>query len=161
MLMSLPEFTTAVQALLASKEQALSKSAVAAGEHLCFIGSGREEEDQYVHMVVAHFLQRHLAFVSVVAGGYAGLFRLTVAAFVKTVLLVKLPILFSIFTCRCFSLVVPQSAEGHILECRGISYQFPENSSLINFLMEFICMYCDVYSKVGTFAAIRTATVFQ
>jgi len=72
MLMSLPEFTTAVHALLASKEQALSSSAVAAGEHLCFIGSGREEEDQYVHMVVAHFLQRHLAFVSVVAGGYAG-----------------------------------------------------------------------------------------
>ena len=72
MLISLPEFTTAVQALLASKEQALSSSAAAAGEHLCFIGSGREEEDQYVHMVVAHFLQRHLAFVSVVAGGYAG-----------------------------------------------------------------------------------------
>jgi len=72
MLISLPEFTTAVQALLASKEQALNASAAAAGEHLCFIGSGREEEDQYVHMVVAYFLQRHLAFVSVVAGGYAG-----------------------------------------------------------------------------------------
>ena len=78
MLMSLPEFTTAVQALLTSKEQALSTSAAAAGEHLCFIGSGREEEDQYVHMVVAHFLQRHLAFVSVVAGGYAGTFHLVV-----------------------------------------------------------------------------------
>jgi len=72
MLLSLSEFTTAVQALLTSKEQALSASAVAAGEHLCFIGSGRENEDQYVYMVVAHFLQRHLAFVSVVAGGYAG-----------------------------------------------------------------------------------------
>jgi len=81
--MSLPEFTTAVQALLTSKEQALSTSAAAAGEHLCFIGSGREEEDQYVHMVVAHFLQRHLAFVSVVAGGYAGSFHL-VTAFVKS-----------------------------------------------------------------------------
>jgi len=72
MLISLPEFTTAVQALLTTKEQALSASAAAAGEHLCFIGSGREEEDQYVHMVVAHFLQRHLPYVSVVAGGYAG-----------------------------------------------------------------------------------------
>jgi len=83
MLMSLPEFTTAVQALLASKEQALSASAAAAGEHLCFIGSGREEEDQYVHMVVAHFLQRHLAFVSVVAGGYAGLLLFIFIPFVR------------------------------------------------------------------------------
>ena len=83
MLISLPEFTTAVQALLASKEQALSTSAAAAGEHLCFIGSGREEEDQYVHMVVANFLQRHLAFVSVVAGGYTGslLLHFTVSTF--------------------------------------------------------------------------------
>jgi len=84
MLISLPEFTTAVQALLASKEQALSTSAAAAGEHLCFIGSGREEEDQYVHMVVAHFLQRHLAFVSVVAGGYAGTCQLMSAMLVET-----------------------------------------------------------------------------
>jgi len=89
--MSLPEFTTAVQALLASKEQALSKSAAAAGEHLCFIGSGREEEDQYVHMVVAHFLQRHLAFVSVVAGGYAGTFR-HMSAIVKFMLLLILSV---------------------------------------------------------------------
>jgi len=87
MLISLPEFTTAVQALLVSKEQALSTSAAAAGEHLCFIGSGREEEDQYVHMVVAHFLQRHLAFVSVVAGGYAGLLHLNVTEFVAFLLL--------------------------------------------------------------------------
>ena len=74
MLLSVAEFTTAVQALLTSKEQALSSSAAAAGEHLCFVGSGREDEDQYVYMVVAHFLQRHLPFVSVVAGGYAGLY---------------------------------------------------------------------------------------
>ena len=45
---------------------------VAGGEHLCFIGSGREEEDQYVNMVVAHFLQRNSQYVSVASGGYAG-----------------------------------------------------------------------------------------
>jgi len=100
--MSLPEFTTAVQALLTSKEQALSTSAVAAGEHLCFIGSGREEEDQYVHMVVAHFLQRHLAFVSVVAGGYAGTFYLVVIAFVESLLLLVLSFFLYrfLFTCN-------------------------------------------------------------
>ena len=44
----------------------------AAGEHLCFMGSGREEEDQYVNMVVAHFLQRNSLYVSVAKDGYAG-----------------------------------------------------------------------------------------
>jgi TBC1 domain family member 23 len=72
MLQSPTEFMTAVQALLATQEQALTDSSAAAGEHLCFIGSGREDEDQYVHMVVAHFLQRHSKYVSVVNGGYAG-----------------------------------------------------------------------------------------
>lgn len=72
MLQSPSEFMTAVQALLATQEQALTNSAAAAGEHLCFIGSGREDEDQYVHMVVAHFLQRHSQYVGIVSGGYAG-----------------------------------------------------------------------------------------
>jgi TBC1 domain family member 23 len=73
MLQSPSEFMTAVQALLATQEQALTNSAAAAGEHLCFVGSGREDEDQYVHMVVAHFLQRHSQYVSIVSGGYAGM----------------------------------------------------------------------------------------
>ena len=42
----------------------------AGGEHLCFVGSGREEEDQYVHMVVANFLQKHQQYVSFARGGY-------------------------------------------------------------------------------------------
>ena len=45
---------------------------IAGGEHLCFMGSGREEEDQYVHMVVAHFLQKNHQYISVTRGGYAG-----------------------------------------------------------------------------------------
>ena len=36
------------------------------------MGSGREEEDQYVNMVVAHFLQRNSLYVSVAKDGYAG-----------------------------------------------------------------------------------------
>ena len=50
----------------------LSVESVAGGEHLCFMGSGRDEEDQYVHMVVAHFLQKTTQYVSVTRGGYAG-----------------------------------------------------------------------------------------
>ena len=39
---------------------------------MCFVGSGRDEEDQYVNMVVANFLQKHQQYVSVAKGGYAG-----------------------------------------------------------------------------------------
>ncbi|XP_013415519.1 TBC1 domain family member 23 [Lingula anatina] len=67
------EFNTAVQALFATQKQAISAGSVAGGEHLCFVGSGREEEDQYVHMVVANFLQKHTAYVSVARGGYTAI----------------------------------------------------------------------------------------
>lgn len=73
MLQSPSEFATAVQALLATQEQAINSNALTAGEHLCFIGSGREQEDQYTFMVIAHFLQRHSLFVSVCAGGYSAI----------------------------------------------------------------------------------------
>lgn len=43
------------------------------GEHLCFLGSGRNEEDQYTHMIVASFLQKHTQYVSLLAGGYVAL----------------------------------------------------------------------------------------
>lgn len=43
---------------------------IAGGEHLCFLGSGRNEEDQYTHMVVASFLQKHTQYVSLLTGGY-------------------------------------------------------------------------------------------
>ncbi|CAF5131117.1 unnamed protein product, partial [Rotaria sp. Silwood1] len=42
----------------------------AGGEHLCFMGSGRDEEDKYVRMVVAYFLRRNIKYVSVASGGY-------------------------------------------------------------------------------------------
>jgi hypothetical protein len=65
-------FATAVQGLLSGQQQALASHSAAGGEHLCFLGSGREEEDQYTHMVVASFLQKHTHYVSMVAGGYNG-----------------------------------------------------------------------------------------
>ncbi|XP_014663249.1 PREDICTED: TBC1 domain family member 23-like [Priapulus caudatus] len=65
------EFASAVNALFASQKQAIAAGSVAGGEHLCFMGSGREEEDQYVHMVVANFLQRKKQYVSLARGGYA------------------------------------------------------------------------------------------
>ncbi|ELU13461.1 hypothetical protein CAPTEDRAFT_183535 [Capitella teleta] len=67
------EFSTAAQALLSAQRQAIAAGSVAGGDHLCFLGSGREEEDQYVHMVVAHFLQRNSQFVSLARGGYTAL----------------------------------------------------------------------------------------
>ena len=57
MLQAPDEFSTAVQALFASQQQAIEAKSAAGGEHLCFMGSGREAEDQYVNMVVANFLQ--------------------------------------------------------------------------------------------------------
>lgn len=42
------------------------------GEHLCFFGSGREHEDQYMHMVVAKFLQQSSPYVSMARGGFIG-----------------------------------------------------------------------------------------
>ncbi|CAG2163218.1 unnamed protein product [Oppiella nova] len=69
-------FNTAVKALLAAQRQAIDEQSVAGGHHLCFMGSGRDEEDQYVHMVVASFLQKHHQFVSLAYGGYECLHRL-------------------------------------------------------------------------------------
>lgn len=69
-------FSTAVQALLASQQQAIDAKSVAGGEHLCFIGSGRgDEDDSYVHMVVASFLQKRHKYVSLLYGGYQSLHR--------------------------------------------------------------------------------------
>ncbi|XP_044255640.1 TBC1 domain family member 23 [Tribolium madens] len=66
-------FTTAVQGLLSAQKQALAHNSSAGGEHLCFLGSGRNEEDQYTHMVVASFLQKHTQYVSLLTGGYIAL----------------------------------------------------------------------------------------
>ncbi|XP_076619326.1 TBC1 domain family member 23 [Colletes latitarsis] len=63
-------FATAVQGLLQAQRQALAVGSQAGGEHLCFLGSGRQEEDRYTHMVVASFLQKHTQYVSMVTAGY-------------------------------------------------------------------------------------------
>lgn len=63
-------FATAVQGLLSAQRQAIEANSNAGGEHLCFMGSGRVEEDQYTHMVVASFLQKNTQYVSLLSGGY-------------------------------------------------------------------------------------------
>lgn len=63
-------FSTAVQGLLNAQRQAIEANSNAGGEHLCFMGSGRMEEDQYTHMVVASFLQKNTQYVSLLTGGY-------------------------------------------------------------------------------------------
>uniref|UniRef100_A0A2M4BFB8 TBC1 domain family member 23 n=1 Tax=Anopheles marajoara TaxID=58244 RepID=A0A2M4BFB8_9DIPT len=63
-------FQTAVQGLLRSQRNAIDANSNAGGEHLCFLGSGRLEEDQYTHMVVASFLQKGTKYVSLLTGGY-------------------------------------------------------------------------------------------
>ncbi|KAF3430332.1 hypothetical protein E2986_04206 [Frieseomelitta varia] len=67
-------FATAVQGLLQAQRQALAVGSQAGGEHLCFLGSGRQEEDRYTHMVIASFLQKHTQYVSMVTSGYQGCF---------------------------------------------------------------------------------------
>ncbi|CAG5115951.1 unnamed protein product [Candidula unifasciata] len=73
MLQNPEEFSVAVQALFTAQAQAMSAGSAAAGEHLCFLGSGREEEDQYINMVVANILQRGKQYVSIAKGGYPGM----------------------------------------------------------------------------------------
>jgi hypothetical protein len=78
MLLEPVKFNTAVQGLLLAQKDALNVGAAAGGEHLCFVGSGREEEDQYVHMVVASFLQRNTQKVALLSGGYQGQFSIKI-----------------------------------------------------------------------------------
>jgi len=73
-------FNVAVQALLSSQKQSIAAQSAAGGEHLVFFGSGREVEDQYVHMVVAFFLQRHVQFVGLVEGGFQAVHQALVDA---------------------------------------------------------------------------------
>lgn len=72
-------FAVAVAALMEAQQQALRAGSVAGGQHLCFLGSGRDEEDRYVHMVVASFLQKHHQFVSLANGGFRALHALLLA----------------------------------------------------------------------------------
>ncbi|CAF0721847.1 unnamed protein product [Didymodactylos carnosus] len=69
------EFSGTVDALFATQKHSIEADSSAGGEHLCFMGSGHEEEDKYVRMVVAHFLQRNTKYVSIAHGGYKMLAR--------------------------------------------------------------------------------------
>lgn len=64
------EFNQAVESLLDAQKQAIASGSVAGGEHLCFMGSGHDDEDKYVNMVVANFLQRKIKYISLALGGY-------------------------------------------------------------------------------------------
>lgn len=66
-------FATAVHGLLRAQKLAIEANSNAGGEHLCFMGSGRLDEDQYMHMVVASFLQKNTQYVSLLTGGYAAI----------------------------------------------------------------------------------------
>lgn len=65
-------FRTAVKALLEIQRQVVASKSNTGGQHLCFIGGGpsSHEEDQYVNMVVASFLQKYQKYVSIVVGGF-------------------------------------------------------------------------------------------
>ncbi|CAF4002774.1 unnamed protein product, partial [Rotaria sp. Silwood2] len=64
------EFGGTVDALLATQKHSIEAGSTAGGEHLCFMGSGRDEEDKYVRMVVSYFLRRNIKYVSIASGGY-------------------------------------------------------------------------------------------
>lgn len=70
MLQEPTKFNNAAQALLISQKQAINAGSLAGGRHLCFLGSGRDEEDRYLNMVVAYFLQKKQEYVSIAYGGY-------------------------------------------------------------------------------------------
>ncbi|KAL8598400.1 hypothetical protein ACOMHN_032677 [Nucella lapillus] len=76
MLQNPDEFSTAVQALFATQRTAIATGSAAGGQHLVFMGSGREEEDQYVTMVVANMLQKNQQYVSLASRGFIALHSL-------------------------------------------------------------------------------------
>lgn len=73
MLQDKSAFEIAVDALLTVQRQAIDANSVAGGEHICFLGSGRSEDDSYVFMVAASFLQKNYKYVSLCTGGYQAL----------------------------------------------------------------------------------------
>ncbi|KAK6320741.1 hypothetical protein J4Q44_G00098480 [Coregonus suidteri] len=73
MLQNPSEFSLSVKSLLEAQKQSLESGSIASGEHLCFMGSGREEEDMYMNMVLAHFLQKNKEYISIAKGGFMAL----------------------------------------------------------------------------------------
>jgi hypothetical protein len=50
------------------------KEANCSKDHICFLGSGREEEDQFMMMAIAKFLHKNYEHISYAQGGYKGCF---------------------------------------------------------------------------------------
>uniref|UniRef100_A0A3B3QIV0 TBC1 domain family member 23 n=1 Tax=Paramormyrops kingsleyae TaxID=1676925 RepID=A0A3B3QIV0_9TELE len=73
MLQNPAEFALSVKSLLEAQKRSLESGSFAGGEHLCFMGSGREEEDMYMNMVLAHFLQKNKEYISIAKGGFMAL----------------------------------------------------------------------------------------
>ncbi|KAM7543258.1 hypothetical protein Aperf_G00000008493 [Anoplocephala perfoliata] len=70
MLSNPPEFNTSVQVLLQTQKRGIASGSRAVGEHIVFMGSGRQAEDRVANMVIAHFLRLNTPYVSMVDGGY-------------------------------------------------------------------------------------------
>ncbi|KAI3382710.1 hypothetical protein SNEBB_006904 [Seison nebaliae] len=68
-------FAEAVDLLFDAQAQAIKAESVAAGEHLCFMGSGFLDEDVSIYMVVAYFLNKHVQYVGIAYGGYTELMK--------------------------------------------------------------------------------------
>lgn len=88
MLQNPSEFALSVKSLLETQKQSLESGSIASGEHLCFMGSGREEEDMYMNMVLAHFLQ-----VSEVGRGWSHNNYHVICCFFFCLLLIETPVL--------------------------------------------------------------------
>ena len=61
-------FNVAVQGLFTAQVQSIAANSSAGGKHLCFLGSGRDDEDQYTYMVIASFLQKNTQYISMLTG---------------------------------------------------------------------------------------------
>lgn len=60
------QFHNAMSSLLQFKDDNCPK------DHICFVGSGLEEDDSYMMMVISRFLQHNREHISYVDGGYKG-----------------------------------------------------------------------------------------
>jgi len=68
-------FWTAVEGLLSCQKQSFVEGRSGGGEHWCFSGCGSGlDANQNTHMVVSAFLQKHSLYVSMLNGGYQGLY---------------------------------------------------------------------------------------
>lgn len=64
------KFNIAMSSLMKFKEDNYPK------DHICFLGSGREEEDQFTNLAIAKFLQQNFEHTSYAGGGYRGLHQM-------------------------------------------------------------------------------------